>query len=269
MDDLRRSLSPLTDAAWAQIDHDAAATLKATLAARRLVDFDGPRGWQTSAIGLGRVDGLEEAPREGVCAALRQVQPLVEFRVPFALKRSELDAVSRGAEDPDLNPLVAAARAIALAEDAAIFHGYAPAGITGIFQAAEERTLTIPERYQDYPAVVAQALAELRMGGVYGPYGIALGPRCFAGLTRSTLGGYPVIQHVQRLLEGGPVVWAPAINGAVVVSLRGGDFGLTVGRDFAIGYETHTADDVHLYIEESFTYRTLTPEAAVPLVYAP
>lgn len=267
MDDLKRDLAPITDAAWSEIDEDAAATLKTTLAARRLVDFDGPRGWSASAIGLGRVDGLKKGPRKGVEASLRQVRPLVEFRVPFTLKRRELDAVSRGAEDADLDAVVDAAKAIALAEDATIFHGYQEAGITGIFSAAKDQSLTISDDYQEYPGLVAQALATLRMGGIEGPYAIALGPRCFTGLTRTTQGGFPVMQHVQRLLEGGPVVWAPAVDGAVVVSLRGGDFQLVVGRDFAIGYDGHSADEVSLYIEESLTYRTLTPEAAVPLVY--
>lgn len=69
-----------------------------------------------------------------------------------------------------------------------------------------------------------------------------------------------MIQHVQRLLDG-PVVWAPAVDGAAVVSLRGGDFELTVGRDLAIGYHGHSAEAVELYIEESFTFRVLAAEA--------
>jgi uncharacterized linocin/CFP29 family protein len=63
----------------------------------------------------------------------------------------------------------------------------------------------------------------------------------------------------------GPVIWAPGVDGAVVTSLRGGDFELTVGRDFSIGYLSHDVDKVQLYLEESFTFRILAPEAAVPL----
>jgi uncharacterized linocin/CFP29 family protein len=32
-----------------------------------------------------------------------------------------------------------------------------------------------------------------------------------------------------------------------------------------VGYDHHDADAVHLYLEESFTFRVVTPEAAVPL----
>jgi uncharacterized linocin/CFP29 family protein len=71
---------------------------------------------------------------------------------------------------------------------------------------------------------------------------------------------------VRRLLDG-PLVWAPAVNGAVVLSLRGGDAELVVGQDWSIGYLDHDANEVRLYLQETFTFRVLTPEAAVPLVY--
>ena len=50
-----------------------------------------------------------------------------------------------------------------------------------------------------------------------------------------------------------------------MISLRGGDFELTVGQDFSIGYLDHTAERVRLYIEESFTFLILTQQAAIPL----
>jgi uncharacterized linocin/CFP29 family protein len=267
MDDLHRNLAPITSAAWEMIDEQARSTLKRTLAARRLVDFVGPLGWSHSAISTGRVRPLTERPHERVEAATRIVQPLVEFRVNFELNRAELDGVARGAKDPDLDPVREAALAIAKAEDRAIFHGYAAAGITGIAEAADSGPLTVTEDYEHYPAVVARATGILRAAGVEGPYAIALGPRCYAGLTQTaTAAGYPVIKHVERLVDK-PVIWAPGVDGAVVVSLRGGDFELTVGRDLSIGYHDHDATTVSLYIEESFTFRVLGPEAAVPLSY--
>ncbi len=267
MNDLCRHLAPITEQAWATIDDEARAALQLTLASRKVSDFVGPLGWEASAVALGRAVPLEAPPRQGVSAALRQVQPLMELRVPFALARAELDALARGAGDADLKPVRDAARAIALAEDGVVFAGYAPAGITGIGQAAAAAALTITEDYERYPAVVARALARLREQGVQGPYAIALGPRCYTGLTRTvTPAGFPVMQHVERLLDG-PVIWAPGVNGAVVLSLRGGDFELTVGRDLSVGYRGHTANTVDFYIEESLTFRVLAEEAAVPLVY--
>ncbi len=266
MNDLRREFAPIASQAWEAIDDQARSTLKLTLAGRKVVDFGGPSGWHKSATGLGRIEMLSERPHDGVIAALRKVQPLVEFRAPFELARNELDAIARSAKDADLRPVKEAAHAIAIAEDRAVFHGYAPARITGICEAAANAAVTITEAYERYPGAVAGALEQLRTAGVDGPYAIALGPKCYTGLLRTATEGFPVIQHVQRLLDG-PLIWGPAIDGAVVISLRGGDFELTIGRDLSIGYQGHSTTTVEFYLEESFTFRVLAPEAAIPLVY--
>lgn len=267
MNDLHRELAPISAAAWAEIDAEAKRTLKTTLAARKLVDFTGPLGWDASAVGVGRTQALASTLDDGVQMRLRKVQPLVELRHSFELSREELEAVGRGAKDPDLDPLRKAARAAAHAEDRAVFHGYPEAGMRGLAEAGAASKCRIDDDYAVYPGIVAQATNKLRSAGVEGPYGIALGPRCYAGLTTSTVGGFPVIEHVQRLLDG-PIVWAPAVDGAVVLSLRGGDAELVVGQDFSIGYLQHDATSVQLYLQESFTFRVLAPEAAVPLAYA-
>jgi uncharacterized linocin/CFP29 family protein len=50
-----------------------------------------------------------------------------------------------------------------------------------------------------------------------------------------------------------------------VISLRGGDFELVVGRDISIGYLDHDLHKVRLYLEESVTFQVLTAEAAIML----
>jgi uncharacterized linocin/CFP29 family protein len=266
MNPLLRELAPVTAAAWALIEEEATRTLKLKLAARKLVDFSGPLGWEASAVSSGRVAFVAEAP-EGVEMRLRKVQPLVELRVPFELQREELEAAARGAKDTVLDPVRAAAGAAAMAEDRAVFRGVSGAGIRGIEEEATAAKLTLSDDYQAYPGVVADAINKLHLAGVEGPYGIALGPRCYTGLSKTTQGGYPVMEHVRRLLDG-PLVWAPAVDGAVVLSMRGGDFELTAGQDFSIGYLEHTASTVSLYLQETFTFRVLAAEAAVPLAYA-
>jgi uncharacterized linocin/CFP29 family protein len=211
MGHLHRDLAPISAEAWEQIEEEAKRTLKATLAARKLVDFDGPKGWRKTAVGTGRAELLNPPPREGVEAKVRKVLPLIELRVPFELSREELDAVDRGSENPDLDPVIQAARQIALSEDGAVFHGYAPASISGICEEAPGGPIPITKNYEDYPVAVAQALTRLRNAGVDGPYAIALGPQCYTGLTDATKGGYPVIQHVRRLVSG-PIVYAPAVS---------------------------------------------------------
>ncbi len=265
MDHLFRELAPISDLGWQEIEKEATRTLKTTLAARKLVDFIGPLGWQASAVSIGRTRTAESPVRTSVQTRLRDVLPLVELRVPFELGRVELDALDRGAEDLDTDPIIAAAREIAMAEDRAVFHGYPQGGIRGMCAQAESH-VQISGTATDYPALVTTALNRLREQGVDGPFAVALSERCYAELTEATEGGYPVLQHVRRLIDG-PLVWAPGLDGAVVVSLRGDDFQLTVGQDFAIGYLSHNADRVQLYIEESLTFWLKSPQAAVPLVF--
>lgn len=267
MNDLLRELAPISDTAWAELEQEATRTLKTTLAARKLVDFTGPMGWDVSAVNMGRTRDLADTPLEGIEARLRQVQPLVEIRIPFDLSRAELENVARGAKDADLTPVRKAAFRIALAEDRAVFHGYPAAGIQGLCVAAEHAELTLTDDYRSYHNVVAEAIHAFATSGVSGPYAIALGPRCYEGLTKTMSdAGFPVLEYVRRLLDG-PVVRAMGLDGAAVLSLRGGDFELTVGQDFSIGYLDHTRTDVRLYVQESFTFRVHSPEAAVPLAY--
>ncbi len=266
MDHLHRQLAPITPEAWQQIDTEAERTLRRTLAGRKLVDFTGPLGWQCSSHGSGRADRIEP-PREGVKASLRAAQAIVELAVPFRLDRAEIDAMARGSRDADLGNVVTAARSAALTEDRAVFEGFAAAGIQGIMQRAADHALPLSDDYAKYPEAVAAALSWLRNHGVEGPYAIALGPRCYEGLTETTnKGGYPVINMVTQQLDG-RIIWAPAVDGAVVMSLRGGDFELVVGQDFGIGYSSHDAGQVELYLQESMTFMVYAPEAAVPLRY--
>lgn len=269
MDHLRRGLAPIDDAAWEEIDDEARRALRHFLTARKLVDFDGPHGWERSALGLGRVARIDDDEvADGVEGRLRLVQPLIELRTPFRLFRDEIDSVPRGAPDADWDPVVDAARRAALAEDRMVFNGYAPAGVRGIVETATHDPITITEDYDRYPNHVARAVETLKRSGVTGPYAIALGPRCYTGVIESTQhGGYPVLEHL-RLIAEGPVIWAPAVDGAVVMSQRGGDFELVVGQDLSIGYLEHDRETVTLYIEESLTFRAAGPEAAIALRYA-
>jgi len=267
MNHLLRELAPISAAAWKEIEAEATRTLKTTLAARKLVAFAGPRGWDAAAVGLGRSEPLPPPPGSDAEARVRRVLPLIELRVPFELRRSELDAADRGARDIDLDPVIQAARRIAIAEDRAVFHGHAAAGIRGMCETGAGAALGLGGDITGYPKLIATALGRLRDRGVGGPYAVALSERAYTELTEATQHGYPVLQHVHRLIDG-PLVWAPGLDGALVVSLRGGDFELTVGQDFAIGYLSHNAETVRLYLEESFTFWNITPQAAEPLVAA-
>jgi uncharacterized linocin/CFP29 family protein len=267
MDRLRREQAPISDLAWSQIDDEAARSLRHFLAARPVVDFSGPRGWIHAAETLGRVRPADVPIAEGVVTAIRDVQPLVELRTRFRVPRSVLDAIDRGAPDADLTAVQDAARRAALAEDRVIFHGHPTAMIVGMVPGSPHPALTIPDDSGEYPRVVARAVAALRTAGVGGPYAIALGPRSHTGVIETTeRRGYPVIDHL-KLILGGPVVWAPAVDGAVAISQRGGDYELVCGQDFSVGYRDHTLDEVELELEESFTLLVRDPQAAIVLCH--
>jgi uncharacterized linocin/CFP29 family protein len=262
---LLRDQAPVSERGWKLLDSEAVERLAPALAARKLVDFSGPHGWRHSATNLGRVEKLSESPVKGVRASQRRVLGLVELRARFTVSRSELEDADRGAEDVDLEELDKAAQRIAVAENTAVFHGWSPAGIAGVAEASTHEQIALGEDCELYPRHVAKAVDALRAVGVTGPYGLALGPEVHTHvLETSEHGGYPLLEHLQEIL-GGPIVWAPAVRGAVVLSMRGGDFLFESGQDLSIGYENHDAEKVELYLEESFSFRVATPEAAVPL----
>jgi uncharacterized linocin/CFP29 family protein len=263
--ELHRALAPLSDKAWAHIEHEARELLRTRLAARRVVDFVGPLGWEHSAIDLGRVQVLDGRVSGGALVRLRRVRPLAELRIPFELEREELELIDRGAGRVELEPLHEAAKVFAASEDTALFEGYPEAEIPGIVADSTQKGVTLPREAEEIPAAATEALEQLRQAGVSGPYAMALGPEPYAALEAAGGGGYPVLKHVERLLDG-PVVWAPSLRGGVVLSRRGGDFRLVCGRDAAIGYLSHDEKIVRLYLEESFSAELNTPEAAVPLL---
>ncbi|MDQ6753099.1 MAG: bacteriocin family protein [Actinomycetota bacterium] len=266
MDHLLRRHAPISDSGWELLDGEATQRLTVALGARRLIDFSGPHGWTYSATNLGRTDPIAETPVGGVRAVRRRVLPLAEVRAPFSIDRAELANNDRGAADVDLDSLDVAALEIATAENMAVFHGWKGAGVTGIAESSPHPPVPRVEDFNDYPKRVAKAVATLRQSGISGPYGLALGPDDYTAVMETTEhGGYPLFDHVRKILADGPIVWAPGVRGAVVVSLRGGDFLFESGQDLSLGYHHHDAESVHLYLEQSFSFRVATPEAAIVL----
>ena len=263
MNNLHRELAPISEAAWADLEEETTRTLKRYLAGRRVVDVHGPGGVGLSAVGTGHLKTIA-APGDGVLARQREVKALVELRVPFELDRQQIDNVERGSDDSDWQPAKDAAQRIAYAEDRSIFEGYSAAGVGGIRQGTSNPTMTLPADVRQYPDAIAQALNQLRLVGVNGPYSVLLGADAYTALAETSDNGYPVLEHVKKLVKD-VIIWAPAIVGAFVLTTRGGDFGLHIGQDVSIGYLSHTDSVVRLYLQETLTFLVLTAEAAVAL----
>lgn len=265
MDHLLRGHAPISDRAWEQIDAEARDRLAPALAARRVVDFVGPLGWEHSATNLGRTEQLPGAPVKAAVGLRRRVLALIELRADFAVARSELQNIDRGAVDADFDALDAAAHEIAKAENAAVLNGW-PHAIEGVAEASSHEALKLGAEPTGYPAVVARAVGALRDSGVGGPYALALGPKPHQLAVQSAEGGGTLLtEHLSTIIEGGPLVWTPGIDAGLLISLRGGDYILQCGQDLSVGYDSHDADEVHLYLQESLSFRVATPEAAVVL----
>lgn len=268
MDHLLRDLAPIPATAWKRLDEEARERLTPLLAARRVVDWTGPGGWAHSARNLGRGGELSKLPgveSASANARLRRVLALAEVRIDFAVDRQEINDAERGATDLELTDLDRAAQLAAEIENRAVFHGWPDAGIEGLAQLAPACNGKLGTDTGSYPGVIAGAVEQLRLAGVEGPYALAVAPKTHTRIIEATEGsGHLLLDHLTRIL-GGEVVWAPGLDGAVVLSKRGDDFHLDVGQDLSIGYSHHDADSVHLYLEESFTFKVSEEAAAIAL----
>ncbi|MFF3665997.1 family 1 encapsulin nanocompartment shell protein [Microtetraspora malaysiensis] len=263
MNNLHRELAPISDAAWADLEEEARRTFRRHVAGRRVVDVVGPEGVRLSAVGTGHLQPAEP-PVNGVVARTRRSQPIVELRAPFTVDRQQVDAVERGAKDADWQPVKDAARQMALAEDRVIFDGYPAAGVIGLRAASSLSAIPLPADVPGYPGAVSRAMSALRLAGVDGPYSLALGADAYTAVSEATDHGYPIHEHIARVL-GGEIIWAPAVDGAFLLSTRGGDFELHIGQDVSIGYLDHDDAAVQLYFQETLTFLAYTAEAVVAL----
>lgn len=263
MNNLHRSLAPISDAAWKQIDDEARDTFALRAAGRRVVDVPEPAGPALGSVDLGHLD----LPAHDGAAEVRlfQTQPLARVRVPFTVSRQDVDDVERGAIDLTWDEVDDAVAKLVDIEDRAILHGWPEAGIVGLTGATPHAPVKMPENLEQIDDAVAVACNVLRLADVEGPYDLVLPQKLYTQVSETTNHGRPVVDHLKQLLSGGDVLWAPAAESTLLVSRRGGDASLYLGRDASIGYLSHDAETVTLYLEESFTVRVHQPDAAVAL----
>jgi uncharacterized linocin/CFP29 family protein len=261
VNNLHRGLAPVSEAAWEAIEGEARRTFTLHVAGRRVVDLIGPAGPTLAAVGTGHLVPLD--PLGGVSVHERRSRPVIELRAPFTVTRAAVDDVERGALDSDWQPVKDAAKEIAFAEDHTIFHGAAAAAIPGVAPSSSNAPLAVPADIRALPEVVAHGLSALRLAGVDGPYSLLLSAPLWTAVAETTDHGYPIRHHLARLLPDGEVMWAPALDGALLISTRGGDYQLHLGQDLSIGYLSHTDETVQLYLQETLTFLALTAEACV------
>lgn len=260
MNFLRKELAPVSAEGWTEIEKVAAEALKAALSGRKFVTVDGPHGLDYAATSHGRLNTSPDSAGSNVRFGVHLVQPLVEARIPFSLNIWELDNLARGAKDVDFDPVVDACVEIAGFEDNAIFSGFAPGCIKGLLEVAEPQVSMTMEPNAILETLSA-GLTHLVQHGIASTGHFVVGPKMWNFLARGVHGG--TLRSLVKKTIGGEVILSQAFDGAMLVAGRDGDAILTIGQDFAIGYQSHTTKEVNLYIMESFTFRMLTPEAMI------
>lgn len=258
---LRRNLAPFSTSTWQRVDAEVKDALDALLTARRVVDFQGPHGYTHSAVSLGHLVRFQSD--EGVGCGVRSVLPMTEVRIDFALRRDELDNIDRGALEVDLEPARQAARRFAAFEEKLVYLGLEPAQVHGIVPRTLHQTVALGEEPSDYISAIAQAMQVLVASGVGGPYALVLSPAPYRSLV-SDVSAYPLRQRVANLAKG-PILQCPHMQGGLLVSMRGGDFQLDVGQDVSVGYASHDAERIGLFLLATMTFRVLDSGAAVKL----
>ncbi|PKL28638.1 MAG: bacteriocin [Spirochaetae bacterium HGW-Spirochaetae-2] len=260
MDILKKELAPLSTRVWEEIESRAAEILRSRLSARKVVRVDGPKGWNFTAVPEGRLDLVDDTG--DVKAGVFRVAPLSEARVRFTLNRWEMDNLNRGAKDIDLHSLDAAVEKIADFEEKAIYHGFKAGGIVGLSESAVHKPVVFGKDGSSIMESVSVALITLRASHAQGPCTLVVGTKAWMALNKE-IQGIPLVERIERLI-GGSVVHSLAIDGAFLLPYDNENLELTIGQDFAIGYESHDTKDVTLFLTESFTFRVLDPNLVVP-----
>lgn len=252
---LYRELAPISSEAWEEIEEKAKDVLKSYLSARKVMSVHGPKGADYNVITEGRLSHIHEA--EGVSYGNYQVLPLTETRTEFEMKRWELDNVERGAKDIDYGPLEEAMKKAALFEENAVYNGLENAVIKGLKNSVVHPEIIFGKEPVEIMEALSKGLVELRKSYAKGPFNLVVNEEAYKRiLSKET--AYPLDERIEKLI-GGKIVFNHVIDGAYLIPHDHEDLELSIGRDFAIGYQAHDAEKVKLYVTESFTFRVLDP----------
>ncbi|MDR0664015.1 MAG: bacteriocin family protein [Helicobacteraceae bacterium] len=259
---LKRGLAPFGDNVWEALEDEAKKVFSRRLTSRKIADYEGAKGLEFAAVGTGRATELKEK-LGGVSIGAREVLKALELKTSFTLKREDIDLIERGAKAFDNSAIAEAARAFSDAENAIVFDGFKKEGIAGILPSLTQKP--VKAQGDDILPAVAEAIRALRDEGVEGPYALVVQQQYYGKLF-SIGDGYPLTKRLSELLDGGKALGSTAIkSGALVISLRGGDYEILGGVDISLGFEKENAQGAELFFFETLSFRVNTPEAAVAL----
>ena len=265
MNHLLRAHAPISDAGWKLLDEEARERLTPALAARKLVDFSGPHGWEHSATNLGRTTPLGSAAGRGrlgsaaACPAARRAARRLRALARGAARRRSRrrrhrPRGARQGRPPDRDRRERGRLPRLARRDHGHRGGLAPRadparrdGGRLPAPSRERRRAAAVQRHRRR-RTVSRSGASSTAAWSRPPSTAAI--RCSSTCARSS-----------KDRSSGRPAWTARWS----LSLRGGDFVFESGQDLSIGYDSHDADVVRLYLEESFSFHVATPEAAVTL----
>lgn len=262
MDILKRDIAPISDKAWQEIDDTARNVLKCLLTARRSVHVNGPKGMDYNAVPEGRIEMVSEN-KSGVGVAKYNVLPLLELRNQFSLSKWELDNIERGCKDIDLSNLEKAVEEIALLEEDMVYNGYAKGGIKGLSAEAEHSVKIGGETTGNILKAIGEAKYKLTHAYAKAPFNLIVSQKLYEKLLLVE-NGVRVIDMVQEMI-GGKVYYTGLVKDGLMFPQKHEDLELTIGQDFAIGYQSDDQNTVNLFITESLFFRVLDPAIVVNL----
>lgn len=264
MDILKRNASPVTSKTWDEIDETAKDVILNLLTARRVVSVDGPKGWDYTAVDIGRLKTQEDGKGKvgDVNASTFELKPLVEARVSFELSKWEIDNIERGAKDIDLDALEEASEALALFEEEAIFNGYDEGKIQGLTEVAGNK-VSLGKSGDSIVKAIGEAKYVLNDAYASEPYDLVVSPKVYEAINIVHQGAY--LPEVIKDMIGGNILRSKVIDGAVLVPHKDDDLEMTIGQDFSVGFEYETPESVMLFVTESFTFRVLDEDKIVHL----
>jgi uncharacterized linocin/CFP29 family protein len=193
--------------------------------------------------------------------SIPDVMLLTELRAGLTIPWTDIDIFERVGPTLESKSLEEAAREMALAEDTLVFYGTSAS--PGILSASDTPRVALTDWSQPGRLVadVLAAVEKLDTLGVKGPYEAVLSPHLYYSYLRQTGEGgvYPAAKQLGIVIE--KVHNSPVVEGAVLFSTRGGDFLITAGGDFTVGYRSHDETAVRLFCVETVAAQLLTPEA--------
>ncbi len=260
MNMLKRELAPISAEVWEEIDQRAKEVLTTILSARKAVHVLGPMGWEYAVVPEGRLEILDEGSKNQVKTGMYKIKPLVEARVSFELDRWELDNIVRGAKDINLDSLEEAVHNLAVFEEKAVYYGYEKGAIEGLDQYASH-VMDFGNDVKSIMSAMSEARFKLIEAYAKGPYTLVVGKEAYKRLN-VIFEGYPLYKIVKSIL-GGEIILSETIEGAYLFPYDHENIELTIGQDFSIGYENHTAEKLKLFVTESFTFRVLDEDIIV------